>query len=442
MDKICLEFRVFNYNNLRQTGELTMLQIAKRGYQLTFLIDRCRRFRYFYCKFDESENMYPRILELPKKSFFLFGPRGTGKSIWLDQKLSSASLKIDLLKSSEYLQYKRNPSLLSQEISALKEKKPWIIIDEIQKLPELLDEVHALLFESQHNYRFALSGSSARKLKKSHANMLAGRALSKKMFPLSMMEIGKDFNLQNVLCYGQLPMSVVASTNKEKIEFLDAYIETYLKEEIQQEALTRNLNNFYQFLAVTALVNGQMLNMSNVARDVGMARSSVQGYFSILEDTLLGWRLPAYRNKAKVKEVAHTKFYLFDCGVQRALAGLHREKPSVTEMGVLFETFILNEIRAFNSWYSQGAQLFYWRTESGNEVDLIWKRGRRAMGFEIKSSQIWKESFNKGLQVLLQSGNIQKAFGIYRGKKSLKMGKVTVLPYQKALNMIAESHLS
>ena len=265
--------------------------------------------------------MYSRLLTLPSKSFFLFGPRGTGKSVWLQQVLGHAPLSIDLLSSGEYLRYKRDPGLLAREAVALQDRNAWIIIDEVQKLPELLDEVHALLFARDQDYRFALSCSSARKLKRSQANMLAGRALSKKMFPLSMLETGTDFSLQDALRYGQLPMSVTAFGAPEKVDFLDAYVETYLKEEVQQEALTRNLDSFYRFLGVAALVNGQMLNISNIARELGIARSTVQGYFSILEDTLLGWFLPAYRNKVKVKEVAHVKFYLFDCGIQRALAG-------------------------------------------------------------------------------------------------------------------------
>ena len=382
--------------------------------------------------------MYARILELPEKSFFLFGPRGTGKSVWLEQRLGHAAMRVNLLRSGEYLRYRRDPSLFAREVTALKNRHAWVIIDEVQKLPALLDEVHALLFDSGHRYRFALSGSSARKLKRSQANMLAGRALSKRMFPLSMLELGPDFRLQGALCYGQLPLSVTATDRTEKIEFLDAYVETYLKEEIQQEAVVRNLDGFYRFLSVTALMNGQLLNIANIARDVGVARSTVQGYFSILEDTLLGWFLPAYRNRAKVKEVAHAKFYLFDCGVQRALAGLHRDKPSALETGVLFETFILNEFRALNSWRSHGAQFFYWRTESGNEVDLIWKRGRQTVGFEIKSSTTWREKFNRGLDVLLRSGDIRQAFGVYRGKRILKVGAVTVLPYERAIEMVAE----
>lgn len=382
--------------------------------------------------------MFPRILDLPEKSFFLFGPRGTGKSVWLEQRLGHAASRIDLLKSSEYLRYKRDPSILAHEASALQDSQPWIIIDEVQKLPELLDEVHSLLFESRHRYRFALSGSSARKLKRSHANMLAGRALLKRMFPLSILEVGEDFSLQDALRYGQLPLSVTSPARTDKVEFLDAYVETYLKEEIQQEALVRNLDSFFRFLSVAGMMSGQLLNIANIARDVGVARTTVQGYFSILEDTLLGWHLPAYRNKAKVKEVAHAKFYLFDCGVQRALVGRHRDEPSAVEAGALFETFVLNELRALNAWLSHGAQFFYWRTEAGNEVDLIWKRGEQAVGFEIKSSAVWQEKFNKGLNVLLRAGDIGHAFGVYRGDRVQKVGKVTVLPYRMAIEMARE----
>ena len=383
--------------------------------------------------------MYPRLLSLPERSFFLFGPRGTGKSVWLRQVLPKAELSIDLLKSSEYLNYKRDPALLAREVASLQGRNLWIVIDEVQKLPELLDEVHALLFEGGDKYRFALSGSSARKLRRSEANMLAGRAVSRKMFPLSMLETGEDFSLDNALSYGQLPMSVTSASEAEKADYLDAYVETYLKEEIQQEALTRNLDSFYRFLTVAALFNGQIVNLSNIAREAGVARSTVQGYFGILDDTLLGWHLPAYRKKVKVKEVAHPKFYLFDCGVQRALAGSHRDRPSATESGYLFETFILNEFRALNAWYSHGGRFYYWRTPSGTEVDLIWKRGARAVGFEIKSSTSWRSQFNTGLNTLLEAGEIERAFGIYLGERRQKFGAVNVMPYAEAIRMAADN---
>jgi len=381
--------------------------------------------------------MYQRLLALPERSFFLFGARGTGKSVWLQQVLAAAPLQVDLLKSSEFLAYKRDPGLLAREAAALGGDPAWIVVDEVQKLPELLDEVHSLLSASDR-YRFALSGSSARKLKRSEANMLAGRALSRKMFPLSMLETGADLSLQNALRYGQLPMSVTARSEAERVDFLDAYVENYLRQEVQQEALTRNLASFYRFLTIAAMLNGQLLNIANIAREVGVARSTAQGYFSILEDTLLGWHLPAWRKRAKVKEVAHAKFYWFDCGVQRTLAGLHREQPAPEEAGILFETFILNEFRALNFWRSLGAQLHFWRTPSGNEVDLIWQRGSRAAGIEIKSASAWKSANNKGLNALLQAGEIERAFGVYRGQRTQQHGEVTVLPWKTALQMASD----
>lgn len=383
--------------------------------------------------------MYPRLLSLPDRSFFLFGPRGTGKSVWLRQVLPRTDLSIDLLKSRQYLEYKRDPGLLARQAASLSGRKVWIVVDEVQKLPELLDEVHALLFEGADRYRFALSGSSARKLKRSEANMLAGRAVSRKMFPLSMLETGEDFSLHHALSYGQLPMSVTSVSEVDKADYLDAYVETYLREEIQQEAFTRNLDSFYRFLTVAALFNGQTVNLSNVARETGVARSTVQGYFSILDDTLLGWQLPAYRKRVKVKEVAHSKFYLFDCGVQRALVGSHRDRPSAIEQGNLFETFILNEFRALNAWYSHGGRFYYWRTPSGTEVDLIWKRGARAAGFEIKSSANWRSQYNTGLNTLLEAGEIQRAFGIYLGARRQRSGSVEVLPYAEAIEMAASN---
>ena len=385
--------------------------------------------------------MYPRLIALPKQSFFLFGPRGTGKSMWLSQVLPRAALTIDLLRSSAYLAYQRDPGTLGREVAALPHGS-WIVIDEVQKLPALLDEVHAALFQSDHGYRFALSGSSARKLKKSNANMLAGRVWTKRMFPLSVLEMGDEFRLEEALRYGQLPLAATAESAADRIEFLDAYVETYLREEIRQEALVRSLDRFHRFLTVAALLSGQILNISNIAREVGVARSTVQGYFGILEDTLLGWQLPAWRKRVKVKEVAHPKFYLFDGGVQRALAGLSRDKPSAAERGVLFETWVLNELRALNAWSGQGAEFFYWRTEHGTEVDLIWKRGRRAVGIEIKASPTWKAQFNKGLRTLLEAGGIEQAFGIYTGERELRFGDIRVLPYEKALQFAWAGGLS
>ena len=384
--------------------------------------------------------MYDRLLKLPKKSFFLFGPRGVGKSTWLlHQKLGHAALKVNLLHSSQFLDYKRSPSLLREQVEMLK-RGSWVIIDEIQKLPELLDEVHSLLFDYQGKYYFALSGSSARKIKRSQGNMLAGRAIMQNLFTLSYLEMS-DFSLESALRYGLLPLVAVEKRKQGKIEILDTYVKTYLEEEIQQEAFVRHLQHFYRFLEVVAIVNGEVLNISNIARDVGVARSTVQGYFDILCDTLIGFYLPSLKLKAKVKEVAHSKFYLFDCGVQRALSRRLRESPSSFEKGRLFESYFVNEIRAINAYFNMGGQLYYWRTESGTEVDLIWSLGKKRIGFEIKHGQRWQSKYNKGLNVLLEKKLISKAYGIYTGKTRLKQGQIEVLPFTQFLDQISSKYI-
>ena len=380
--------------------------------------------------------MYNRLLKLPKKSFFMFGPRGVGKSTWLlHQKLGHAALKVNLLHSSQFLDYKRNPSLLREQVEALR-KGSWVIIDEIQKLPELLDEVHSLLFDHQGKYHFALSGSSARKIKRSQGNMLAGRAIMRNLFALSCLEM-PDFSLESALKYGLLPLVAVEKKRQGKIEILDTYVKTYLEEEIQQEALVRHLQHFYRFLEVVAIVNGEILNMSNIARDVGVARSTVQGYFDILCDTLIGFYLPSLKLKAKVKEIAHAKFYLFDCGFQRALSRRLRENPSQFEKGKLFEAYFINEIRAINAYFNMGGQLSYWRTESGTEVDLIWSCGKKHIAFEIKYGQRWLSKYNRGLNILLEKKLVSKAYGIYTGSTSLKQGRVEVLPFKQFLDQFS-----
>lgn len=315
-------------------------------------------------------------------------------------------------------------------------KGAWVTIDEVQKLPALLEEVHALLFDRGNDIAFALSGSSARKLKRVQANLLAGRALTRKMFVLSCLEVGKPFHLPQALSFGMLPAVQNEATDQARSERLDAYVETYLKEEIQQEALVRNLDSFFRFVQVASVMSGQILNISGVARDVGVSRSTVQGYFDILIDTLIGWYLPSFRLKAKIKEIAHPKFYFFDNGVQRALLGEHRNKPSAADSGQLFEAYVMNEIRLLTASLRIGAEMAYWRTEAGTEVDLIWHRGRRCIGFEIKHKDLWDKRNNAGLETLLAEGKIERAFGIYTGTRRLRQGNVTVLPYTHALQAI------
>jgi predicted AAA+ superfamily ATPase len=375
--------------------------------------------------------MYSRLAALPTTTFMLFGPRGTGKSTWLTQAFPHAE-RIDLLRASVFMKYQIHPDAFREEVLALP-KGSWIIVDEIQKLPQLLDEIHALLFDTKQNYNFAITGSSARKIKRTHANLLAGRARYKRFFPLLYQEIGKDFDLEAHLAYGGLPEVLNNPEPHFCREYLSSYAETYLREEVQQEAIVRNLLGFTRFLQVAAVANSQILNLSNIARDVGVARSTVSGYFEIFVDTLLGFQLPALQIKAKIKEIAHPKFYWFDTGVLRTLQGRIYDTPESSERGHLFETFIINELRAIDSYTDRGGEFSYWRTESGTEVDCIWTRGKKRIGFEIKVAKEWHSSFNNGLTTLLAEKKIHAAYGVYTGSKTLKIGDIWIFPYGELL---------
>lgn len=383
--------------------------------------------------------MFQRLIPVPQSTFFLFGPRGTGKSTWLVNSFPDSE-RIDLLRSSVFLKYQTRPEAFREEILALPKGK-WIIVDEIQKLPSLLDEIHSIIFDTQQAYSFAITGSSARKLKRENANLLAGRALNKKLFPLLFEELGSSFDLETQLAYGSLPGTLAMQTPQDRFEFLNSYVETYLKEEIQQEAAVRNLGAFTRFLKVASIINGEILNISNVSRDVGVARSTVQGYFEILLHTLLGFYLPAIQIKAKIKEISHPKFYWFDTGVLRTLSGSLQLPPESSERGNLFETFVINELRALDIYGSKGGEFSYWRTESGTEVDCIWSRGKRRLGFEIKSSAHWRPEFNYGLATLLKENKIEGAYGVYTGSKALKIGAIWVFPYGEFLGRFRRDEL-
>ncbi|MEK6557515.1 MAG: AAA family ATPase, partial [Candidatus Margulisiibacteriota bacterium] len=284
--------------------------------------------------------MFIRSLALPQTSFFLFGPRSTGKTTWLKQQLPKAKW-FDLLDSSIYLGLLRNPSQLRMEIEALPENS-WVVIDEVQKLPLLLNEVHKLIADHGSKYLFALSGSSARKLKRLDVNLLAGRVINRNFFPLTGSEMRFRFNVDSLFAFGNLPR--VVSEPTLAVDILEAYVTNYLKEEIQQEALVKDLGSFSRFLEVATLCNAQVVNVANIARDAGVARPTVQRYFDVLSATLIGSFLPAWRPRVKVKEVLHPKFYFFDSGVVRAIQGTLRDCLEKAEKGSLFETMIFHEL--------------------------------------------------------------------------------------------------
>jgi uncharacterized protein len=377
--------------------------------------------------------MFTRRLELPERSFFMLGPRGTGKSTWLRSTLPSA-LWFDLLRTSTFLELSQRPEQFRQQVEALR-PVAWVVVDEVQRLPALLNEVHALIAEHGRKYRFALSGSSARKLKRLDVNLLAGRAINRQCFPLTTAELNFDVDIEDVLRFGLLPQ--IRSDPGYAVDTLDAYVANYLREEVQQEALVRRLDSFARFLQVAALMNGQVSNMSSVARDAGVARPTVQGYFDTLVDTLIGVWLPAWQRRAKVKEVATPKFYLFDCGVARALAGRSRDPIDSVERGFLLETWILHELRATISYTNVGGELRYWRTPSGSEVDFVWTRARRSVAIEVKAAPVWRREFGRPLKSLLDDGIVQTGFGVYTGTAELKDGPLRVLPVKTFLRALA-----
>jgi predicted AAA+ superfamily ATPase len=369
--------------------------------------------------------MYQRLLEPPDHSFFLFGPRSTGKSTWLGQALPGA-YRFDLLDTALYLELSRRPAYFTEVVEAL-DPRTWVVVDEVQRIPTLLNHIHALIAKHGNRHRFALSGSNARKLRRLDANLLAGRVFTRNMFPLVTGELGADGGAARRLEYGSLPK--VAAEPAHAVDILRAYVLTYLQQEIQQEALVKDTGAFSRFLEVAALMNGQTVNVASLARDSGVARPTVQRYFEVLIDTLVGTWVRAWQPKARIKETAHPRFYFFDPGVVRAIAGRLEELLDSAEKGPLFETLVLHELRAADSYRNLGGRISYWRTPSGSEVDFIWSRGRRHVGFEVKSATAWRPEWSRTLNELLEAGILEAAYGVYLGTDRLVQGSVRILPF-------------
>jgi predicted AAA+ superfamily ATPase len=370
--------------------------------------------------------VYSRLLKPPKdKSFFLFGPRGTGKTTWV-KKTFPKGLYLDLLESELFNDLLANPQRLENFIPRNFNK--WVIIDEIQKIPELLDEVHRLI-ESK-NLKFVLTGSSPRKLRRKGYNLLAGRALTFYLHPLTVSELSSDFNLNHSLNYGQLPSSYIEDDPKR---YLESYVKTYLQEEIQQEGLTRNIGTFARFLETASFSQGSVLNISEVARDAAIGRKVVENYFSILEDLLIAYRLPVFNKRAKRRLVSHLKFYFFDVGVYRTIRPMGPFDMPEEIDGMTFETLFFQELLAVNDYYNLGYRLFYYRTAVGHEVDFViyGKRGIRA--FEIKRTARVKSSMLRGLKLFLKDYPLSKAYFIYGGKRIMREGEIEIIPVENAL---------
>lgn len=336
--------------------------------------------------------MLQRILQLSNglnSSIFLFGARQTGKSTLLRQQFGSDSIYIDLLDSELRGRYSRRPVLLYESLKN-KEAGTVVIIDEIPEVPQLLNEVHRLI--SEKGLIFILCGSSARKLKRKGHNTLGGRALPVYLYPLVSAEI-PDFNIDRAVQYGTLPPHYLAHTPSLH---LSAYIDVYLKEEIKEEALVRNLSSFQRFLEVAAMTSGEMVNYNNIAQDCGVSATTVSSYFDILEDTQIGYRIPAYTKVVKRRIVQAPRFYYFDVGITNHL--LHRKElvRGTVDYGHAFEHLVMQELVAWLHYTHSEEKLSYWRTYTGIEVDAI--IGDARLAIEIKSVEEVLPRHLKGLK--------------------------------------------
>lgn len=374
---------------------------------------------------------------LKSNSFFLFGARGTGKSTLLSIYLKDEkSLWFDLLNPEVDDRLQRNPNNLIEQIEAQKEVE-WVVIDEVQKNPKLLDLVHQLIEKT--TIKFALTGSSARKLKRGSSNLLAGRAFVNHLFPLTFLELGEAFDLNNVLNWGSLPKLTEFHTETEKQAFLRAYALTYLKEEVWAEHLIRNLDPFRRFLEIAAQANGEIVNYTNISRDVGADVKTVQSYFEILADTLLGFFLEPYNRSIRKQQRQSPKFYFFDLGVKRSLDRMLTQtiKPNTYAFGKAFEHFIVTEIYRLNSYFNKDFKLSYLLTKDGVEVDLIIERpGLPTVLAEIKSTDNADERDTKHVEHFLKDFPSAIGMVLSLDPSPRKVGNVTIFPWQKGLEAL------
>ncbi|MGE3919548.1 MAG: ATP-binding protein [Gammaproteobacteria bacterium] len=380
--------------------------------------------------------MFRRLLVLPKKqSLFLFGARNTGKSTLLRHCFDGKnSLWLDLLQPSEEDQFLRNPELLISMVNALSDDVHYVVIDEIQKVPKLLDIVHSLIESS--NKIFIMSGSSARKLKYGGANLLAGRAFIYHLYPLSFLELGSHFELNTALRFGTLPTISVLENDESRIKFLQAYALTYLKEEVWGEQIIRRYEPFRRFLEIAAQCNGKIINYKNISRDVGVDDKTIKSYFNILEDTLVGYLLEPFETSFRKRFSLKPKFYYFDLGVSRALA---RQlsiplSPQTSAYGEAFEHFIILEAFKLASYYHSEFRFSYLRTKDDAEIDLIVERpGQPVLFIEIKSATEIKSGQLSTLRKLAKDFGDCEAVCFADIKRSIQLDDILVLPWREGL---------
>lgn len=377
----------------------------------------------------------PRALNLdlpPGRTAFFWGARGTGKTTLLRQRFSK-STRYDLLETDTFLRLSKEPFRLREETSALHEKNRLIqpvILDEIQKIPALLDEIHWLI--ENKKVSFILCGSSARKLKRSHANLLGGRAWRYELYPLTTRELGKRFDLLKALNRGLIPSHYLDDNYQRSVK---SYIQDYLKEEIQYEGLVRSLPAFARFLDTIPFSNGELVNFSNIASECGVDSKTVVQYYRILEDTLLGRFLEPFRKRKKRQTIYATpKFYLFDVGIANYLAKRTLTASRGSDFGKAFEHFIFMELVAYRSYAERDAEFSFWRTKSGLEVDFV--IGSAETAIEVKGTPHITSEDGKGLKAFAEEFHPNKSFLVCQEPKARKADGMTILPWGEFLESL------
>jgi predicted AAA+ superfamily ATPase len=375
-----------------------------------------------------------RFCGTPEKSFFLFGPRGTGKSTWLRHELPDAVF-VDLLKPETYRELQARPERL-REIALGSPPKRTVVVDEVQRVPELLNVVHEVL-ERPGAPRFVLTGSSARKLRRGGVDLLAGRALLRTLHPFMAAELA-EFRLDEALRFGLLPLVVAASDPEDTLR---GYAALYLEQEVQLEGWTRNIGNFARFLESISLSHGAVLNVSNVARECQIERKTAAGYVEIIEDLLLGFRVPVFTRRAKRQTAVHPKFYFFDAGVFRTL----RPKGPVDVRegfeGAALEGLVAQHLRAWIAYGNRDAKIYYWRTRSGGEVDFVIYGEAGFWAIEVKNTTRVRPEDLGGLKSFAADYPECEPLLLYRGRERLKIDRIRCLPVEEFLRELKPSRL-
>lgn len=372
--------------------------------------------------------MVPRFFDHPAGSYFLFGPRGTGKSTWLRATYPDAAW-IDLLDAEAERNYSARPERLKEFIRA-NARRGTIVIDEIQRVPQLLPLIHQQM-ELDTSIRFVLTGSSARKLRRTGVDLLAGRAVLCTMHPFMAAELGDRFDLEQNLDSGMVPLVLMADVPDRTLR---GYIDLYLQQEVKAEGLVRRLDDFSRFLEVASFSHAQVLNVAEIARECVATRNTVESYLGILEDLLISALLPVFRRRAKRALVAHAKFYFFDCGVFRSLrpTGLLDVREEVA--GPALEGLVLQHLRAWVDYGTADSRIYYWRTRSGSEVDFVLYGAPGLHAIEVKNSRSLRPRDLRGIRTFGQDYPEASLFLLYRGEETLERDGVRCMPVDRFLS--------